>query len=68
MRPEKTPGMSRKRVVITGMGTVNPLAHDVESTWAAILAGRSGVGKTDLFNASTFPSTFSAQVKDFDLT
>jgi len=60
--------MSRKRVVITGMGTVNPLAHDVESTWAAILAGRSGVGKTDLFNASTFPSTFSAQVKDFDLT
>ena len=59
--------MTRKRVVITGMGTVNPLAHGVEETWAALLAARSGITATELFDASTFPSSFSAQVKDYDL-
>jgi 3-oxoacyl-[acyl-carrier-protein] synthase II len=59
--------MTGKRVVITGMGTINPLGHDVESTWAALLAGRSGISKTELFDASTYPTTFSAQVKGFDL-
>jgi len=59
--------MIRRRVVITGMGTVNPLGRDVESTWAAVLAGRSGVSATEIFDASTFPSTFSAQVKDYEL-
>jgi len=49
------------------MGTVNPLGHSVADTWEAILAARSGISATELFNASTFPSTFSAQVKDFDL-
>jgi len=59
--------MSRRRVVITGMGTVNPLGHDVESTWSALLAGESGIGPIDIFDASTFPTTFASQVKDFDL-
>ena len=57
--------MSRKRVVITGMGTVNPLGHNVAETWQAVLEGRSGIGKTETFDASTFPSTFSAEVKGF---
>ena len=39
--------MTDRRVVITGMGTVNPLAHDVEGTWGALLAGRSGVRATE---------------------
>jgi len=56
-----------RRVVITGTGTVNPLGHDVESTWSAMLAGQSGLSRTDLFDASEFPSTFSAQVKNYDL-
>ncbi len=60
--------MSKRRVVITGMGTVNPLAHNVEDTWRAMLEGKSGVSKTELFDAETFPVTFSAQVKDFDLS
>ena len=60
--------MSSKRVVITGMGTVNPLAHSVAETWSAILACRHGMAPTELFDASTFPSTFSAQVKDFTLS
>jgi 3-oxoacyl-[acyl-carrier-protein] synthase II len=56
-----------RRVVITGMGTVNPLAHNVEDTWRAMLEGRSAIGPTFLFDASTYPTTFSAQVRDYDL-
>ena len=57
----------RRKVAITGMGCVTPLGHDVESMWAAMLAGESGISKTELFDASTFPSTFSAQVRGFEL-
>ncbi len=59
--------MNGKRVVITGMGTVNPVGHDVPETWEAILAGKSGTSSIELFNAETFPTTFAAQVKGFDL-
>ncbi len=59
--------MSDRGVVITGMGTVNPLGHDVESTWSALRACRSGIRPTELFDARTFPSTFSAQVAGYDL-
>jgi len=55
-----------ERVVITGMGIVCPLGHDVETLWQAILAGKSGVAKTTIFDASTFPTTFDAEVKDYD--
>ena len=58
--------MDRRRVVITGMGTVNPLAHDVTGTWEAIQAGRSGIAVNELFDASTLPASFCAQVKGFD--
>ncbi len=60
--------MSKRRVVITGMGTINPLGHSVESMWEAMLACKSAITPTELFDASTFPSTFSAQVKGFDLS
>lgn len=56
-----------RRVVITGMGWVTPLGLDIESVWKRMLAGESGVGPTTLFDAHTFPTSFSAQVKDFDL-
>jgi len=59
--------VSRRRVVITGMGTVNPLGHDVPSTWSAVLASSSGVSRNDLFDAGTYPTTFAAQVRGFDL-
>lgn len=55
-----------ERVVITGMGIVSPLGHDVETVWQAMLAGKSGVAKNTIFNASTFPTTFDAEVKDYD--
>ena len=54
-------------VVITGMGWVTPLGHDTESVWKRLLAGESGVGPTTLFDASRFPTSFSAEVKAFDL-
>ncbi len=57
-----------KRIVITGIGWVTPLGHDIESVWAALLAGKSGIGKTRQFDASTFPTTFSAEVKDYDVS
>ena len=56
-----------RRVVITGMGTCNPLGMEVEETWQALLAGKSGIRDIFIFDASTFPTTFAAQVADFDL-
>ncbi len=57
-----------KRVVITGMGIVCPLGHDVQTVWQAMLAGKNGMARTTIFDASTFPSTFCAEVKDYDLS
>jgi 3-oxoacyl-[acyl-carrier-protein] synthase II len=48
------------------MGIVCPLGHDVETLWQAVLAGKSGAAKTTIFDASTFPTTFDAEVKDYD--
>ncbi len=54
------------RVVITGMGIICPLGHDVETYWQALMAGKSAMAKTTLFDATTFPSDFSAEVKNYD--
>ena len=62
----KTP-KAHERVVVTGMGVVCPLGNSVQSLWEAILAGRSGANRTTIFDASTFPTTFDAEVKDYDL-
>jgi len=57
----------RRRVVITGMGAVTPLGHSVAETFQAQVQGRSGVDRITRFNASTFPTTFAAEVKRFEL-
>src|SRR5688500_13678509 len=57
-----------KRVVITGLGWVTPMGHSIESVWKRLLNGESGIAKTTIFDASTFPTTFSAEVKDYDLS
>ncbi|MEW6251296.1 MAG: beta-ketoacyl-ACP synthase II [Planctomycetota bacterium] len=56
-----------RRVVITGMGWITPLGHDLEGVWRRLLAGASGVAPTTIFDARTFPTQFAAEVKDFDL-
>ena len=56
----------RERVVIMGMGIVCPLGNDVESAWQEMLMGKSGMAKTTIFDASTFPSDFGAEVKNYD--
>ena len=43
-----------RRVVVTGLGTVNPLGHDLASTWAAMQEGRSGIGRIEAFDAEMF--------------
>ena len=60
--------MARKRVVVTGLGMVSPLANNVKDTWSAILQGRSGIAPIDTFDASAFSTRFSASVKNFDIT
>lgn len=58
----------RRRVVVTGIGVINPLGHDVETLWQALCEGRSGVGPTTLFDASGFPTRISAEVKQWDIS
>ena len=53
------------RVVITGMGWVTPMGHSVEGVWKRLLAGESGIARTTLFDAATFPTCISAEVKNY---
>lgn len=55
-----------RRVVVTGMGMVTALGNDVESTWAGLLAGRSGVAEISAFDPSRLSARIAAEVKDFD--
>ena len=56
----------RKQVVITGMGTINPVGNDVSSFWDGLVAGRSGAGPITAYDASDQVVRIAAQVKDFD--
>lgn len=56
-----------ERVVITGIGIVCPMGHDVETVWDGMMNGKNGMAKTTIFDASTFPTTFCAEVKNYNL-
>jgi len=56
----------KRRVVVTGVGTITPVGNDVAETWRGLLAGVSGAGPITKFDASTFPSRFACEVKGFD--
>ena len=58
--------MKKRRVAITGVGLVTPVGNDVEATWSALLAGRSGGAGISLFDASGFATTIAAEVKGFE--
>jgi len=58
--------MELKRVVVTGLGTINPLGKNVEEYWEGLRNGVSGAGPITRFDASKFRTTFACEIKDFD--
>ena len=59
--------MSRRRVVVTGLGCVSPVGNTVSEAWTHLLAGQSGIGPITKFDASAFACRIAGEVKDFDL-
>ena len=60
--------MSRKRVVVTGMGMLSPVGNTMDETWSNLLAAKSGVANITHFDTEGFGTHFSASVKNFDLS
>ena len=58
--------MEKRRVVITGLGTVNPLGNNVADSWAAARAGKCGIGPITQFDTTDFKCKLAGEVKDFD--
>jgi 3-oxoacyl-[acyl-carrier-protein] synthase II len=60
--------VSKRRVVVTGLGVVSPVGSTVVSAWNAVLRGESGIGPIKRFDVSAFPVRIGGQVRDFDVT
>ena len=60
--------MSTRRVVITGLGAITPLANTVEETWEGIINGKSGISAIDSFDISQFATTFGGVIRNFDIS
>ena len=60
--------MSRRRVVVTGMGCISPVGNTVTESWANLLAGQSGIDLITQFDASTYACKFAGEVKGFNIT
>ena len=58
--------MSKRRVVVTGLGILSPVGNDLDSSWEGIVNGRSGIGLITHFDASSFPTRIAGEVKGFD--
>ncbi|MFO0903397.1 MAG: beta-ketoacyl-[acyl-carrier-protein] synthase II [Pirellulales bacterium] len=58
----------RRRVVVTGVGAINPMGNDIETVWKGLKEGRSGVGYISLFDASRMPTRIAAEVRDWDVS
>jgi hypothetical protein len=58
--------VSKRRVVVTGLGAITPVGNDVATTWSALVGGQSGTGPISKFDASAFPVKFAAEVKGFE--
>ena len=59
--------MSKRRVVVTGLGIVSPVGNDIASAWASILAGRSGIGPVKRIDTTNFPTHFGGEIRELDL-
>lgn len=60
--------MSKRRVVITGLGIISPVGNNVSDAWSNVIAGRSGITRITRFDASAFTSQIAGEVRDFDVT
>ncbi len=60
--------MSRRRVVVTGLGLISPVGNDVAAGWENLLAGRSGIGRITRFDAAAYSSQIAGEVRGFDVT
>jgi len=60
--------VSRRRVVVTGLGIVSPVGNTVQQAWSNILAGKSGIGRVTRFDPSRIASRIAGEVKDFDVS
>ena len=60
--------MSKRRVVITGLGIISPVGNAVPDAWDNVLSGKSGIARITRFDASAFASQIAGEVKDFDVT
>ena len=58
--------MSKRRVVITGLGTINPLGNNVTDTWDKLIKGESGIDTITSFETNELPVSFAGEVKNFD--
>ncbi len=58
--------MSKRRVVVTGLGIVSPVGNDISTAWSNIIAGKSGIGPVTRFDASEMSTRIVGEVKDFD--
>jgi 3-oxoacyl-[acyl-carrier-protein] synthase II len=58
----------KKRVVITGLGTINALGHNVDDSWQKLINGESGIGNITHFDVTDFPTKIAGEVRDFDPT
>jgi 3-oxoacyl-[acyl-carrier-protein] synthase II len=59
--------LSKRRVVITGLGIVAPVGNDVDTAWASIIGGRSGIGAVTRIDTSTFATHFGGEIRELDL-
>jgi 3-oxoacyl-[acyl-carrier-protein] synthase II len=59
--------LSKRRVVVTGLGIVSPVGNDVRSAWGSIVAGRSGIAPVSRFDTTKFPTHFGGEIRELDL-
>jgi 3-oxoacyl-[acyl-carrier-protein] synthase II len=58
--------MNKRRVVVTGLGTISPVGNDVATAWSNVVSGRSGIGPITHFDPAAFPTRIAGEVKGFD--
>ena len=60
--------MTRRRVVVTGLGLISPIANTVEDSWSGVVEGKGGIGPIERFDVSAFSTRFGGEIRDFDVS